>query len=52
MVGEGGAPLEIMVHSSSLAARNYLSLQKLFGKYPEVCQIYFENVVSHPNEMK
>ena len=34
------ADMEIMVQPSSLAARNYLSLQKLFGKSPEVCQIY------------
>ena len=32
--------VEIMVQPSSLFARNYLSLQKLFGKSPEVCQIY------------
>ena len=42
------ADVEIMVQPSSLAARNYLGLQKLFGKSPEVCQIYFENVASHP----
>ena len=42
------ADMEITVQPSSLAARNYLSLQKLFGNAPEVCQIYLQNVVSHP----
>ena len=42
--------VEIMVYPSILVARNYLSLQKLFGKTSMVCQINFGTWHLDPQE--